>query len=63
MYAIRSYYVLFVRNAGFCEHYATGLALLLRAAGIPARVAAGYLGGEWSDLGDYLIVRQSDAHA
>jgi len=54
---------LFVRNAGFCEHYATGLALLLRAAGIPARVAAGYLGGEWSDLGDYLIVRQSDAHA
>lgn len=54
---------LFVRKAGFCEHYATGLALLLRSAGIPARVAAGYLGGEWSDLGDYLIVRQSDAHA
>lgn len=54
---------LFVRKAGFCEHYATGLALLLRSAGIPARVAAGYLGGEWSDPGDYLIVRQSDAHA
>jgi hypothetical protein len=30
---------------------------------IPARVAAGYLGGEWSDVGNYLIVRQSDAHA
>ncbi|GAB4363469.1 MAG: DUF3488 and transglutaminase-like domain-containing protein [Deltaproteobacteria bacterium] len=54
---------LFVRKAGFCEHYATGLALLLRAAGVPARVAAGYYGGEWSDLGDYLIIRQSDAHA
>jgi len=54
---------LFVRKAGFCEHYATGLALLLRSAGIPARVAAGYLGGEWSDPGDYLIVRRSDAHA
>lgn len=54
---------LFVRKAGFCEHYATGLALLLRSAGIPARVAAGYLGGEWSDPGSYLIVRQSDAHA
>lgn len=54
---------LFVRKAGFCEHYATGLALLLRAAGIPARVAAGYLGGEWSPPGNYLIVRQSDAHA
>lgn len=54
---------LFVRKAGFCEHYATGLALLLRSAGIPARVVAGYLGGEWSDLGNYLIVRRSDAHA
>jgi transglutaminase-like putative cysteine protease len=54
---------LFVSRAGFCEHYATALALMLRASGIPARVAAGYLGGEWSDLGKYLIVRQSDAHA
>jgi transglutaminase-like putative cysteine protease len=54
---------LFAKRAGFCEHYATALALLLRAAGIPARVAAGYLGGEWSDVGNYLIVRQSDAHA
>lgn len=54
---------LFVRKAGFCEHYATALTLLLRAAGIPSRIAAGYLGGEWSDVGRYLIVRQSDAHA
>ncbi len=54
---------LFVKRAGFCEHYAAGLTLLLRAAGIPARVATGYLGGEWSDVGKYLIVRQSDAHA
>jgi len=54
---------LFVRKAGYCEHFATGLCLLLRAAGIPARIAAGYLGGEWSTVGKYLIVRQSDAHA
>jgi transglutaminase-like putative cysteine protease len=54
---------LFDKRAGFCEHYASALALLLRAAGIPSRVAAGYLGGEWSDVGKYLIVRQSDAHA
>lgn len=54
---------LFVRKAGFCEHYATALALILRASGIPSRLVAGYLGGEWSDLGKYLIVRQSDAHA
>jgi transglutaminase-like putative cysteine protease len=54
---------LFRKKAGYCEHYAAGLTLLLRGAGIPARVAAGYLGGEWSDIGKYLIVRQSDAHA
>lgn len=54
---------LFVKKAGYCEHYATGLCLLLRAAGIPARIAAGYVGGEWSAVGQYLIVRQSDAHA
>ncbi len=54
---------LFRKRKGFCEHYAAGLTLLLRAAGIPARIAAGYLGGEWSDVGKYLIVRQSDAHA
>jgi protein-glutamine gamma-glutamyltransferase len=54
---------LFVRRAGHCEHYATALCLLLRAAGIPARIAAGYMGGEWSAIGRYLIVRQSDAHA
>lgn len=54
---------LFSEKAGFCEHFAAGLALLLRAAGVPARVAAGYLGGEWNEVGRYLIVRQSDAHA
>ena len=54
---------LFRKRAGYCEHYAAGLALLLRGAGIPSRVAAGYLGGEWNSVGKYLIVRQSDAHA
>ncbi len=54
---------LFRKRAGYCEHYAAGLSLLLRGAGIPSRVAAGYLGGEWNGVGKYLIVRQSDAHA
>jgi hypothetical protein len=35
----------------------------MRAAGIPARVVTGYQGGYWNALGDYLLVRQSDAHA
>ena len=54
---------LFEEKSGYCEHYAAGLALLLRAAGVPSRVVVGYLGGEWNILGRYLIVRQSDAHA
>jgi len=35
----------------------------MRAAGIPARVVTGYQGGELNAFGNYLIVRQSDAHA
>lgn len=54
---------LFNTRAGFCEHYASAFVVLMRAAGIPARVVTGYLGGESNELGDYLIVRQSDAHA
>lgn len=54
---------LFDTRAGFCEYYAGAFVVLMRAAGIPARVVTGYLGGESNALGDYLIVRQSDAHA
>ncbi|MES1943740.1 transglutaminase domain-containing protein [Salinisphaera sp. PC39] len=54
---------LFESRAGFCEHYAGAFTFLMRAAGIPARVVTGYLGGERNDFGDYLIVRASDAHA
>lgn len=54
---------LFDTRQGFCEHYASAFAVLLRAAGIPARVVLGYQGGELNPLGQYLIVRQSDAHA
>jgi len=54
---------LFETRKGFCEHYATSFVLLMRIAGIPARVVAGYQGGEWNTAGNHLIVRQSDAHA
>ncbi|MCG8429029.1 MAG: DUF3488 and transglutaminase-like domain-containing protein [Chromatiales bacterium] len=54
---------LFDTRRGFCEHYATSFTLLMRVAGIPARVVTGYQGGEINPMGDYLIVRQSDAHA
>ncbi|MBA4284526.1 MAG: DUF3488 domain-containing protein [Xanthomonadaceae bacterium] len=54
---------LFETRRGFCEHYASSFAVLMRAAGIPARVVTGYQGGERNTIGDYWIVRQSDAHA
>lgn len=49
-------------RSGFCEHFASSFVVMMRAAGIPARIVAGYLGGEWHPDG-YLVVRQYDAHA
>jgi transglutaminase-like putative cysteine protease len=54
---------LFTTKKGFCEHFAGSFVVLMRAAGIPARVVTGYQGGEYNDLGGYYIIRQSDAHA
>lgn len=54
---------LFDQKAGFCEHYSSAFAVLLRATGIPARVVTGYAGGYRNRFGDYWIVRQMDAHA
>lgn len=52
---------LFQTKEGFCEHYAAAFVVMMRAAGIPSRVVTGYMGGQMN--GDYMIVRQSDAHA
>lgn len=54
---------LFKTRRGFCEHYASSFTALMRAAGIPARVVTGYQGGEINQVGGYMVVRQSDAHA
>jgi len=54
---------LFDTRKGFCGHFASAYATLMRAAGVPARVVTGYLGGEWNPVGGYVMVRQSEAHA
>ena len=54
---------LFETKAGFCEHYSSSFTFMMRAAGIPARVVAGYQGGEPSRGGNVWEVRQKDAHA
>lgn len=54
---------LFNTREGFCEHYASSFAFLMRAAGIPARVVAGYQGAEHNPYEDYIMVYQYNAHA
>jgi protein-glutamine gamma-glutamyltransferase len=54
---------LFNTRRGFCGHFASAFALLMRAGGVPARVVTGYQGGEWNPIGGYLLIRRSDAHA
>ncbi len=53
---------LFTTRNGFCEHFAGAFTVLMRSAGIPTRMVGGYLGGRWNAWGDFLIVRQADAH-
>lgn len=52
---------LFESKRGFCEHFASTFVVMMRMAGIPSRVVTGYQGGV--DMGDYYLVKQSDAHA
>ncbi len=53
----------FDTQKGFCAHYASAFVFMARSVGIPARVVAGYQGGEWNPAEQYLTVRQFDAHA
>ncbi len=53
---------LFESKQGHCEFFASSFAILLRAAGVPARLVGGYLGGEYNDIGGYYIVTEDKAH-
>ena len=54
---------LFNQKEGYCEQYATAMALMLRSIGIPSRLVTGFLLGDFNPYGNYFIVRNSDAHA
>jgi len=54
---------LFQRRQGHCEYFSTAMVVLLRAAGIESRNVNGFLGGQWSQFGDYLAVTQNEAHS
>lgn len=54
---------LFDQKAGYCEHFSAAFVVLMRGAGIPARVVTGYAGGVRNRFGNYWVVRRLDAHA
>lgn len=54
---------LFERKKGHCEYYATALALMLRAADIPARLVSGFKGGKSNGISGLYEVEQRHAHA
>ncbi|MBN1427939.1 MAG: transglutaminase domain-containing protein [Anaerolineae bacterium] len=55
-------YTLFERQRGYCNYYASAMTVMLRVAGIPARVAAGFAQGEFDDSLNAFRVLESDAH-
>ena len=54
---------LFESKQGFCEHYASALAVMARMQGIPARIVNGYLGGSFNSHGGFWEIKQKEAHA
>lgn len=54
---------LFDLGRGHCELFSTAMVMMLRYAGIPSRNVVGFRGGNINELGNYIVVRQSDAHS
>ena len=54
---------MFATKQGFCEHYAQSFAVIMRAAGLPARIVTGYQGAEYNPQGGFWQIRAKDAHA
>ncbi len=48
--------------AGHCEYFATGMAVMARSLGLPARIVSGFAGGRQNPLGSFVEYAQSDAH-
>ncbi len=49
--------------AGHCEYFASGMVVLARSLGIPARLVNGFAGGRENRIGGFVEVRRSDAHS
>lgn len=49
-------------SAGHCEYFASGMVMLARSIGLPARLVNGFAGGATNRIGGFIEVTQSDAH-
>jgi len=56
-------YFLFDLQRGYCDYYASSMVVLARAAGIPARLAVGYVGGTYDEENDYYVITADQAHS
>jgi len=54
---------LFVSRRGYCEYFASAMAVMLRTVGVPSRVATGFQSGYFNDVSGLYVIRASDAHA
>jgi hypothetical protein len=54
---------LFERRKGYCEYFASAMAVMLRTVGIPSRVVTGFSSGVYNPLTGWQVVRASDAHS
>lgn len=54
---------LLVNREGHCEYFASGMVVMLRLLGIPARIVNGFAGGVHNEFGDYVALRRADAHS
>lgn len=50
------------KKVGFCSHYASAVALILRIKGIPTRLVSGFMGGSYNRFADFYLISQNDAH-
>ncbi len=56
-------YFLFERKKGHCEYFASAMAVMLRAIGIPARLVNGFQSGTFNPISNQYVIRESDAHS
>jgi len=56
-------YFLFESKTGYCDYYASAMVVMLRAVGIPARLASGYAGGSWDPMRHGYTILYSDVHS